>query len=235
MTTITSYQAHIHPSSYRTQPFPLDHPFNSTYFIQLNDQSWLEIPLCALPNNREAIALLMSNQSSFPVIEHLTTLMAQKASTLQPDTIVAVPTMGLEYASRIAQKLGKTEYVAMGFSHKYWYDEAISEPVISTTSPDQQKKLYLDPHLLPRVKGKRVVVIDDVINTGSSVMAAMRLLTRAGANVVGCVVALTEGHTWEGALQKDPLLKNSQTVLSIGHIPIFSRQDDKWVAQPETL
>ncbi|MGL4667014.1 MAG: phosphoribosyltransferase [Saezia sp.] len=228
------YSAIIHPASYRSQPYDNDHLFEKTYSVQIGEQGWLEIPLCALPGGQEAIALLMSNQSSFQVIEHLTTLMAQKANLLQPDCIAAVPTMGLEYASRIAQKLGHEHYVAMGFSHKFWYDENLSESVVSTTSPDQTKKLYIDPALLDRVQGKRIVVIDDVINTGVSVSAAIRLLKKAGAHVVGTVVALTEGYAWKKALAS-PSIGESHQVLSIGHIPIFSKQENSWVARPNTL
>ena len=177
---------------------------------------------------------MMSNQSSFQVIEHLTTLMAQKASMLEPDCIAAVPTMGLEYASRIAQKLGHEHYVAMGFSHKFWYNEALSENVVSTTSPDQSKRLYIDPALVERVKGKRVVVVDDVINTGSSVSAAVQLLKKAGANIVGVTLALTEGFEWINKLSmasEQPDLP----VLSVGHIPIFNKNEQGWSADISTL
>ena len=234
-TQIKPYCAQIHPASHiQESPDILHKKYKTTYTVQLCDKSWLEIPLCALPDGEHAIALLMSNQSSFQVIEHITTLMALKASMLQPDCIVAVPTMGLEYGSKIAQKLGMSTYTALGFSHKFWYNAALSEPVISTTSPDQQKNLYLDPALRSRVEGKRVVVVDDVINTGSSVLAALRLLKRANAHIVGVVIALTEGYTWQTTLA-DPLVSASSQVYAIGHIPIFQKQGSAWVAQPETL
>ena len=234
MQSMAPYSAIIHAADYRRAPFPEDHVFEKTYCVQIGGRCWLEIPLCALPGGEEAIALLMSNQSDFRVIEHLTTLMAQKADLLEPDCIAAVPTMGLEYASRIAQKLGHEHYVAMGFSHKFWYDEKIAEPVVSTTSPDQTKNLYLDPGLLDRVQGKRVVVVDDVINTGSSVSAAIRLLKKAGADVVGTVVGLTEGHAWKKTLAC-PSIGESSKVVSIGHIPIFAKLGEGWVVRPETL
>ena len=228
------YSAIIHPAGYRHAPYPEDQVFEKTYSVQIGGGRWLEIPLCALPGGDEAIALLMSNQCNFRVIEYLTTLMAQKAELLAPDCIAAVPTMGLEYASRIAQKLGHPHYAAMGFSHKFWYDEKFSEPVISTTSPDQEKNLYLDPGLLSRVQGKRVIVVDDVINTGVSVSAAIRLLKKAGAEVVGTVVALTEGYAWKTALAAPSIGAGAQ-VMSVGHIPVFMKHSNAWMAMPGTL
>lgn len=234
MSPIKPYLAQIHPTDFRHSPLQMNESFVQSYITQLCDNSWLEIPLCALPGEKEAIALLMSNQSSFEVIDHITSLMAEKACLLAPDCIAAVPTMGLEYGSRIAQKLQMPDYVAMGFSHKFWYDDTLKEPVVSTTSPDQKKYMYLDPGLLSRVKGKRVVVIDDVINTGASVLAAIRLLQRAGANVVGAVVALTEGHHWKSTLEQASI-GTANCVRAIGHIPVFMKREDHWVAQPETL
>lgn len=234
ISSLTSYSAIIHqPDYFQVFPKPT-HLWEKTYCVQIMDGCWLEIPLCALPGGQKAIALLMSNQCDFTVIEHLTTLMAAQASSFAPDCIVAVPTMGLEYATRIAQKLGKTNFVAMGFSHKFWYTDQVSEPVTSTTSPDQIKHLYLDPHLLDRVRGKRVVVVDDVINTGTSVLAAIRLLQRIGAHVVGTVIALTEGYHWQTTLNNS-LSKGRVEVKAIGHIPIFAKQPNGWIAQPETL
>lgn len=236
MQPMAPYLARLHPADSRQTPRADDDIFDKTYFVQLDSGCWLEIPLCALPDGGEAIALLMSNQSTFPVIEHLTTLMAQKASVLQPDCIVAVPTMGLEYATRIAQKLGHEQYAAMGFSHKFWYDEKISQPVVSTTSPDQVKNLYLDPALLGRVQGKRVVVVDDVINTGTSVFAAVQLLKKVGADVVGAVVALTEGYAWEELMFERAKTDYGEPVqvLSVGHIPVFSKHALGWVAKKGT-
>ena len=44
--------------------------------------------------------------------------------------------------------------------------------MLSSTSPTQRKSLYLDPALHSRVAGKRVGLVDDVINTGASAVAA---------------------------------------------------------------
>jgi adenine/guanine phosphoribosyltransferase-like PRPP-binding protein len=63
-----------------------------------------------------------------------------------------------------------------------------------------------------------VVLVDDVINTGASALAAIRLLQKAGAHVAGLVVALTEGQAWREALA---VLGEGwpDKVHAIGHIP----------------
>lgn len=204
----------------------------SHYPVTLADGSTLELPLRALPDEQGAIALLMSNQTPFSIEDVLAPLMTDAARPFQPEAIVAVPTMGLDYARLVARHLGLADYTALGLSRKFWYDEALSECVTSSTSPDQTKRIYLDPALLSRVRGRRVVLVDDVINTGASAVAAIRLLLRAGAQVEGLVVALTEGSAWRGALAGlGPAWP--QKVRSAGHIPLFTRAaGGGWQALP---
>jgi len=66
-------------------------------------------------------------------------------------------------------------------------------------------------------------------------VAAIRLLQRAGAQVEGLVVALTEGHAWRDALA---VLGEgwSERVHGAGHIPLFDREaDGRWRPDPATL
>ena len=229
----TEYRAIIHPAG-NGRVLPTDHIWESSYPVPLKDGSTLEIPLTPLPGGEGAIALLMSNQCDFTVTDRLASLMAEEAAAFAPDCIAAVPTMGLEYASLVARKLGHGNYVAMGFSRKFWYDADAYEEIRSSTSGSQVKRLYLDPHILHRIKGRRVLVVDDVINTGASAAAAVRLLKKLGAEVAGTLVVLTEGRDWERTM-RDPLIADSATVRGIGHIPLFLRHEHGWRVDKATL
>ena len=68
------------------------------------------------------------------------------------------------------------------------------------------------------VAGKRVAIIDDVISTGGSITAALRLVRRIGGNPVALGCMLTEGDAWRAALGADAGL-----VRSLGRIPVFAR------------
>ena len=206
--------------------------YTTTYPVSLRDGSCLELPLRALPGGTDAIALLMSNQTPFAVEEALAAVMTGMVRPLAPDMIVGVPTMGLDYARLVARSLGLPHYVALGLSRKFWYDPGWSEPTLSGTSPGQSKAIYLDPHLLDRVAGRRVVLIDDVINTGLTAAAALRLLKRAGASVEAVAAVLTEGQAWRQALAQVDAAAPGK-VLALGHIPMFRRVADNWVAKDE--
>jgi adenine/guanine phosphoribosyltransferase-like PRPP-binding protein len=203
------------------------------YSVPLADGSRLSLPLTPLPGGEKAVALLMSNQTSFTVERKIVERMIGPVRAVAPETVVGIPTLGLTYARPVAEAIGLSNFVALGHSRKFWYDDALSEAVISSTSPDHSKRVYLDPALLERVRGRRVVVIDDVLNTGATMASAISLLHKAQAKVVAIIVVLTEGWDWHGKLAGiDPAIPG--LVHALGHIPLFSRTGTGWAPIPAT-
>ena len=205
-------------------------PYLDSYPVPLCNGVQLNLPLQPLPGGGQAIALLMSNQMPFEVEQELSVLLSDVAAESAAEVIVGVPTLGLGYARNVAQSLGFSRYVPLGNSRKFWYDDALSVPVRSVTSPDGNKRLYLDPALVERVVGKRALIVDDVINTGGSAGAAIELLQRAGAEVVGLCVVLVEGNAWVNALGRlDPDWPGR--VRSLGRIPMFKSVAGGWAPE----
>jgi adenine/guanine phosphoribosyltransferase-like PRPP-binding protein len=207
--------------------------FASSYPVRLGDGSHLVLPLKPLPMGDMAVALLMANQTSFEVERRVVERLEELVRVAAPDAVVGIPTLGLTYASRVAEALGLPDFVALGHSRKFWYDDALSEVSVSATSPEQNKRVYLDPALLNRVHRRRIVIVDDVLNTGGTMTAAVRLLQRAQAEVVAIVAVLTEGWDWHRALTRiDPTLP--EKVHALGHIPLFGRVSGGWAPLPDT-
>jgi len=175
-------------------------PYTDFCPITLCDGSQVDLPIEPLPGTDQAIVLLMSNQTPFVVELKLAALLTDVVRGLQPEVVVGIPTMGLDYARLVAANLGLPHYVALGNSRKFWYDDELSIPVSSITSPGAKKKLYLDPSLVERLAGKRTLIIDDVIATGRSVSSAISLVQRAGANVVGLGFVFSELDPWKKVL-----------------------------------
>lgn len=202
-------------------------PFTDTYPVSLPDGSFLELPIQPLPGGDQAIALLMSNQTPFAVESGLAALLSGLARTFEPEAISGIPTLGLDYARLVARSLGFPDYAPLGNSRKFWYSDELSVPVQSVMSAGTQKRLYMDPTIVERVAGKRVLLVDDVINTGGSATAAIELLRRAGAKVVGMAVVLVEGDAWRPAVGAlSPEL--ADRVKGLGRIPIFSKGPGGW-------
>jgi adenine/guanine phosphoribosyltransferase-like PRPP-binding protein len=220
----THYHVSITPAGGKAP----DPAYSDVYPVALRNGRRLNLPIQPLPGGQEAIALLMSNQTPFAVETELGAALATLATEFDADAIAGIPTLGLDYARLVARDLGFSDYVALGNSRKFWYSDELSVPVHSVTSPGADKRLYLDPMLVERVAGKRTLIVDDVINTGGSAAAAIELLQKAGAVVIGLAVILIEGEAWQarlGTIAPDW----PGRVQGLGHIPMFKRTAAGWV------
>jgi adenine/guanine phosphoribosyltransferase-like PRPP-binding protein len=74
----------------------------------------------------------------------------------------------------------------------------------------------MDPARVHVVRGRRVAVVDDIISTGASTQAALRLVRRMGADPVVIGTLMTEGLGWRAALGSD-----ADLVRALGSIPLF--------------
>jgi adenine/guanine phosphoribosyltransferase-like PRPP-binding protein len=112
------------------------------------------------------------------------------------DVVIGLPTLGHTMGQGVARALGHSNWVAPGTTRKLWYDEALSVPTISVTSPQAGRRMWLDPRLLDRLAGKRVLLVDDVICTGTSALAGLALLAAAGIQPVAACVAMAQTDQW---------------------------------------
>jgi adenine/guanine phosphoribosyltransferase-like PRPP-binding protein len=187
-------------------PISLDPPYHRGYPARLPDGRFLILPLRAIPASpTQCVASLQANHASFKVIETLSTQLADAARTLNPEVVVGLPTLGLAFAPLVAANLGFTRYVPFGYSRKYWYKEELAVSVYSITSPDRAGKLlYVDPNLVGELLGKRVLIVDDAVSSGQTMVSALELLEKCGAKVVGIGVAMRQGMKWkERLIDKD--------------------------------
>ncbi|EJN07254.1 PRPP-binding protein, adenine/guanine phosphoribosyltransferase [Bradyrhizobium sp. YR681] len=207
--------------------FPAAPPYRFGYPVTLPCGRILVLPLRRLPDAERAVASLIANQASNLVIAALADHMATQARAFDAEIIVGLPTLGLAFASQVAERLGQPRFVPLGYSRKFWYEDTLSEPVTSITSPEAGKKLRLDPNLLPLIEGRRVVVVDDAISTGATAIAAVRLLQRIGVDIVGMVVAMKQSNRWQAATAALP-------VRAVYGCPLFQRSDAGWMPLAET-
>lgn len=167
----------------------------------LPDGREILLPIRILPGDgSSAVASLIVNQASFVVEDALSQAMADMLTRIGVDVVVGVPTLGLPLANNIARRLGHSRMVALGTSRKFWYQDALSAPISSITSPTQQKTIFLDPRSLPLLEGRRIAVVDDVISSGTSMAAVLTLLERADLAPVAITAAMLQGTRWQEPL-----------------------------------
>lgn len=104
----------------------------------------------------------------------------------------------------------KLPYVVLRKSYKPYMGETISAETLSITT-GQPQTLYLDEKDVALIRGKKVVIVDDVISTGSTLQGMRLIIEKAGGFVSTTVAVLTEG---ERARWKD--------IIALGHLPIFT-------------
>jgi adenine/guanine phosphoribosyltransferase-like PRPP-binding protein len=197
--------------------------YSDFYPAQLDDGRQILLPIRHLPDGKHALASLIINQASFEVLDAIASDLANKLKPLNPEIIVGLPTLGLTLASAVAQKLGHSRYIPLGTSAKFWYQNELSVPLSSITTPDQQKRLYIDPRMLPLLTQHRIALIDDVISTGTSITAALKLLTNCAAQPIAIAAAMLQSDRWRQNLFF------SGPIISAFKTPILSKTpDDRW-------
>lgn len=109
------------------------------------------------------------------------------------DVIVTAESKGIPLAYEMARQTGGgMKYIVARKMAKLYMKEPVSVDVRSITTAAEQK-LWLDKNECDYLKGKRVLVVDDVISTGESLEALDKLVNYAGGKIVGQAAVLAEG------------------------------------------
>ena len=195
-----------------------------------DDGRVLRLPIRPLADGAHALASLILNQASFAVVEAIADDLARKLAPYDVEIVAGLPTLGLTLASAVAQRLGHARYVPFGTSRKFWYREELSVPLSSITTPEQQKRLYVDPRMLPLLEGRRVALIDDVVSSGASMAAALRLMILSDVEPVVIGTAMLQSERWRERLEALDRKWPTRTVAAL-RTPILARDaDGKWRA-----
>lgn len=103
----------------------------------------------------------------------------------------------------------KKPYVVLRKSYKPYMGDAIKTETLSITTGEPQF-LFLDEKDHNLMQGKKVVIVDDVISTGSTLQGMRLLVQKAGAEVAAEAAVFTEGERAKWT-----------NVISLGHLPVF--------------
>ncbi len=206
-------------------PIGMDAPRRADALVPMPDGSALRLPL--RDYGAVGVTGLIANQASFAVARRLAGWMADAASRFAPEVVVGLPTLGHVFGPLVAEALGHSNWVAPGYSRKLWYEEWLSVPLASSTTP-VPRRLWLDPRLVTRIEGRRVLLVDDVISTGHSALAGLELLAKAGVRPAAACVAMAQGDRWRAAWPGEvPLVAAFAT-------PLYRPTPEGWVPMPET-
>ena len=131
------------------------------------------------------------------------------------DYILTAEAKGIPLAHEMARQAGDAKYILARKGPKLYMRDIFEVSVQSITTAKEQK-LYLDGADAELMKGKRILLVDDVISTGESLRALEALVEKAGGNICGRMAILAEGDAQDRAdlvyLEKLPLFNPDGTV-----------------------
>ena len=147
------------------------------------------LPLCPLNEKLQIGAFVM-----FGDVE-LTVACAEALLKIAPeyDVIITAESKGIPLAYEMARQRGGERYLLARKAPKLYMRDVLKCEVQSITTAAKQV-LYLDGEEAEYMKGKRVLIVDDVISTGESLNALEALVGQAGGNIVGRMAVLAEGE-----------------------------------------
>jgi adenine phosphoribosyltransferase len=125
------------------------------------------------------------------------------------DVVVTSESKSIPLAHALSVENSKP-YVIFRKTYKPYMGDALKAETLSITTGEPQT-LYLDEKDLKVLKGKRAVILDDVISTGSTLQGMRLILQHAGAVVAAEAAILTEGERAKWS-----------SIISLGHLPVFS-------------
>ena len=139
------------------------------------------------------------------------------ARALEYDYIITAEAKGIPLAHEMARQAGDAKYILARKGPKLYMRDIFSVSVNSITTAKEQK-LYLDGADAALMKGKKILVVDDVISTGESLKALEALVEQAGGIICGRMAILAEGDAIDREdliyLEPLPLFNPDGTVMA---------------------
>lgn len=147
-----------------------------------------ELPLCPVSDELYIGAFVI-----FGDVE-LTVACARELLAKAPeyDYLITAESKGIPLGYEMARQHGDAKWFLARKGVKVYMQDVLSVEVKSITT-DHVQKLYLDSNDAAMMKGKRILIVDDVISTGESLHAIEALVEKAGGNIVGRLCILAEG------------------------------------------
>ncbi len=147
-----------------------------------------DLPICPVNENLDIAGFVM-----FSDVE-LTIACAKELLTKVPefDVIITAESKGIPLAYEMSRQSGKN-YLLARKSIKLYMKAPIEVNVKSITT-EKMQTLYIDVNDMESLKGKRVLVVDDVISTGESINALQQLVNKSEGNIVATATVLAEGE-----------------------------------------
>lgn len=170
-----------------------------------------QLPLCKINDELYIGAFIMF--SDVEITRASAAALLKKAPEF--DVIITAESKGIPLAYEMARQAGINDYIVARKGPKLYMQNVITTEVDSITT-DHIQTLCLGQTEIDKMKGKKVLIIDDVISTGESLLSIETLLKQVGCEIAGRMAVLAEGEAADRDdiifLEKLPLFNADGTV-----------------------
>lgn len=169
------------------------------------------LPLCRISDDLYIGAFVIFGD------QELTVACARELLKKAPeyDYLITAEAKGIPLIHEMARQHGDKKYFLVRKKPKLYMTGVLEVTVNSITTSGQQK-LYLDTADAEMMKGKRILIVDDVISTGESLRAIEKLVEQTGGEICGKMTILAEGDAQDRKdivyLEKLPLFNSDGSI-----------------------
>ena len=130
------------------------------------------------------------------------------------DYMITAESKGIPLVYEMARQSGQNKYFLARKTPKLYMRNVLKCEVKSITTAKMQT-LYLDGDDAELMRGKRILIVDDVISTGESLKALEALVEQAGGIIAGRMAVLAEGDAW-----------NREDIKALQYLPLFDSEGE---------
>jgi len=131
------------------------------------------------------------------------------------DYLITAEAKGIPLAHEMARQHGDSDYF-IARKHTKLYMTSVFESTVRSITTDAEQHLYLDGKDAEKMRGKKILIVDDVISTGESLRAIEALVEKAGGIICGKMAILAEGDAQDRPdliyLEKLPVFNPDGTI-----------------------
>ena len=166
---------------------------------------WRELPICPVTDTLSIAGFVIFGD------QELTVACAKALLERAPeyDYIITAEAKGIPLGHEMARQTGAAKYFLARKAPKL-YMTGVFESTVKSITTAKEQTLYLDTADAELMKGKKILIVDDVISTGESLKALEVLVEKAGGIIAGRMAILAEGDA-----------QNREDIIYLHKLPLF--------------